>query len=97
MNIAILGLGTVGSGVINLIKENHDKINRLTGEELTITHAYVNNVHRERDLDLTDVVVTDDIELVLNSPIDVVIEVMGGTEGTLSLLERFLLKPCVAI
>lgn len=92
MNIAILGLGTVGSGVINLIKENHDKINRLTGEELTITHAYVNNVHRERDLDLTDVVVTDDIELVLNSPIDVVIEVMGGTEGTLSLLERFLRK-----
>lgn len=92
MNIAILGLGTVGSGVINLIKENQDKIKRVTGEELRITHAYVNNVQKQRDLDLTDVVVTDDIDLILNSPIDAVIEVMGGIEETRFLLERFLSK-----
>lgn len=92
MNIAILGLGTVGSGVIKLIEENRDKIIRLTGEELNITHAYVNNVAKERGLDLKDIVVTDDIELILNSPIDVVIEVMGGEVGTLSILEEFLRK-----
>ena len=80
MNIALLGLGTVGSGVVELLQLNQTHISQAIGEQLTITHVYVNNVNKERSVDLTGITVTDNIETIYESDIDLVIEVMGGTE-----------------
>lgn len=92
MNIAMLGLGTVGSGVVELLQMNREKISQSMGETLTITHVYVNDVTKQRRVDLTGVIITDDIDTIYTSDIDVVIEVMGGVEGTLEILQHFLAK-----
>ena len=39
INLAVLGLGTVGTGVLNLIKDNVNELARRSGHQLVITHA----------------------------------------------------------
>lgn len=92
MKIAILGLGTVGSGVIELLQLNHEKIHQAIGGTLTITHVYVNNLTKQRSVDLTGVTVTDDIQTIYESDVDLVIEVMGGIDDTRAILAHFLTK-----
>ena len=90
MKIAILGLGTVGSGVVELLQINHEKISQSIGETLTVTHAFVNDVTKQRDVDLTGVTITDDINTIYESDVDLVVEVMGGIEKTRAIIQRFL-------
>ena len=93
MNLAILGMGTVGCGVVEVLSMNKSKIKGLMGEDVTISHVFVNNIDKERDVDLTDVKLTDDItDLYRADDIDAVIEVMGGMEDTRDILKRFLEK-----
>lgn len=92
MNIAILGLGTVGTGVVELLQTNREKISGTLGETLTVSHVYVNNLTKQRTVDLTGMTITDDINTIYNSDIDLVIEVMGGIKGTYQILQKFLKK-----
>ncbi|GAB3070949.1 homoserine dehydrogenase [Salinicoccus sesuvii] len=93
MNLAILGMGTVGCGVVDVLSENREKITGLIGEEITISHVYVNNVDKERSVDLGGAIITDDINSLLDSDdIDTVVEVMGGMEATRDILTKFLKK-----
>ena len=93
MNLAILGMGTVGCGVVEVLLMNKSKISGLMGEDVTISHVFVNNIDKERDVDLTDVKLTEDItDLYGADDIDAVIEVMGGMEDTRDILKRFLEK-----
>lgn len=93
MNLAILGMGTVGCGVIEVLSMNREKITGLIGEEIKVSHIFVNNVHKERNVDLGSAIVTDDIDSLLDSDeIDAVIEVMGGMEATRDILRKFLEK-----
>lgn len=92
MNIAILGLGTVGTGVVELLQTNREKISGTLGETLTISHVYVNNLTKQRTVNLTGMTITDDINTIYNSDIDLVIEVMGGIDGTYQILQKFLKK-----
>lgn len=91
MNIALLGLGTVGSGVVNVLTNNKDKIAKLTGEDITISHIYVNDVTKQRDANTGEAVITDDINTIIeDDTIDIVIEVMGGIEKTRDVLKTLL-------
>lgn len=84
--IAILGFGTVGSGVYEVIKANSEIIKKKTGEELFV----------KRVLDLryfpgnpVEEILTDNFEDILNdSEIDVVTEVMGGIEPAFTFSKR---------
>ena len=91
MKIALLGLGTVGTGVVDVLGNNREKIAGLTGESLTISHVLVNDINKERDSGLDGAVITDDIGKIMeDDTIDIVIEVMGGIEGTKNILKAFL-------
>ena len=93
MNLAILGMGTVGCGVVEVLSMNKSKITGLIGEDVTISHVFVNNIHKERDVDLKDAKLTDNIEDLYDADdIDAVIEVMGGMENTRDILKKFLEK-----
>ena len=39
IDIAVLGYGTVGSGVVEVINKNHDSINRRAGQEINIKYV----------------------------------------------------------
>ncbi len=78
VNVGIVGLGTVGGGAFNLLKENAAEISRRTGRAIRVTHV---GIRRDSGkYDLQGVKVSNDIFAVVNDPaVDVVVEVIGGT------------------
>lgn len=88
--IALLGMGTVGSGVLNILKENKDLLLNSTDELLSVTHILVSDLNKTRTVDLSGIQVTDNIEDIKNAEIDLVVEVMGGLQDTKTHLLYFL-------
>ena len=78
VNIGIVGLGTVGGGALNLLRDNAAELSRRTGRDIRVSHV---GVRRVRDgLDLDGVRVSNDIFAVAQDPaVDIVVEVIGGT------------------
>ena len=88
MKVGILGLGTVGGGVVNVLKKNADSIERRTGESIQVILAGVRNIKQDRICDTSDIELTEDLFAVVNHPeIDVVLELIGGTELSKDLVE----------
>lgn len=76
VNIAVLGYGTVGSGVVEVLNTNQESINTKAGQEIKI--KYVLDL-REFPNDPIMEVLVHDYDVILNDPdVKVVVEVMGG-------------------
>lgn len=91
MNIGILGLGTVGSGVINVIAKNKDEINKRTGTDIKVIIAAVSDLNKNRLCDTGDIKITNNPYEVINNPdIEVVIELIGGNKLARDLVEKAL-------
>ncbi|NNU90322.1 homoserine dehydrogenase [Anoxybacillus sp. CHMUD] len=83
VSVGLLGLGTVGSGVVKIIKNHQDKLMHQIGCPVEIKKVAVRDRDKKRDVVLSEAVLTTHVEEVINDPdIDVVIEVMGGIEET---------------
>jgi homoserine dehydrogenase len=77
---AILGAGTVGTGVYKLAKMIGDEIPQKTGANLVIKKVLVRNLDRQRP-EIDREVLTDNWQEIINDKeIDIVIELMGGIE-----------------
>jgi len=88
INIAVLGYGTVGSGVVEVINTNHDSINKKAGEEINI--KYVLDL-RNFPGDPIQEKIVHDYEVIINDPdIQIVVEVMGGIEPAYTFVKRAL-------
>ncbi len=88
MKVGILGLGTVGGGVVNVLRKNSDSIERRTGESIRVVLAGVRDKTQSRICDTSDIELTEDPFSVVNHPdIDVVLELIGGTELSKELVE----------
>ncbi|CAD2076728.1 hypothetical protein GCM10007358_04160 [Phocicoccus schoeneichii] len=92
MKLLMLGLGTVGSGVIKILESNKDKITRKMGNTITVTHAYVKDIKKERDVDVSNIELTDDIDIAKHLDVDMVVEVMGSINETKEIVAHFLGK-----
>ncbi|GAE33276.1 homoserine dehydrogenase [Halalkalibacter akibai JCM 9157] len=83
VRIGLLGLGTVGTGVVSIISRHQEELRHQVGCPVTIKKVLVRDMKKNRPVDLDDSLITDQIEDVLfDQDIDVVIEVMGGVEST---------------
>lgn len=88
INIAVLGYGTVGSGVVEVINTNHSSINRRAGEEINI--KYVLDL-RDFPGDPVQDILVHDYEIIANDPeVDIVVEVMGGIEPAYTFVKKAL-------
>lgn len=88
INIAVLGYGTVGSGVVEVINTNQDSINRRAGDAIRI--KYVLDL-RDFPGDPVQEVLVHDYETIVNDPeVDIVVEVMGGLEPAHTFVKRAL-------
>ena len=77
IKLAILGLGTVGTGVINLINDNLDELKRRSGRDIVITEV---GTRRQRDdIDPNIIQNSDLMATAASDNVDIVIEVIGGT------------------
>jgi homoserine dehydrogenase len=83
LKIAIAGLGTVGAGVIKLLEANRDLIARRAGRAIDVVAVSARDRSRDRGVDLTSLAWADDPVTLASMPdIDVVVELMGGSEGS---------------
>ena len=89
-NIAVLGYGTVGSGVVEVIKTNQAIVNKNAGEEIRV--KYVLDL-RDFPGDPVEEILVHDYDIILNDPeVSVVVEVMGGVEPAYTFVKNALLK-----
>ncbi|HIT89853.1 MAG TPA: homoserine dehydrogenase [Candidatus Merdenecus merdavium] len=88
VNIAILGYGTVGSGVVEVLETNQASINKKAGEEINI--KYVLDL-RDFPGDKIQEKIVHDYEVIVNDPeVSIVVEVMGGVEPAYTFAKRAL-------
>ena len=77
--IGIIGLGTVGKGVYKILKSTNDHHPIL--KDIEIVGIAVKNINKKREIVLENNLLIDDPYILINDPnIDVIIEVMGGTD-----------------
>src|SRR3569833_1147318 len=89
LRIALAGLGTVGGGVIKLLAENADLIERRAGRPIEVVAISARDQTRDRGIDLTGYEWIDDsASLARLDNVDVVVELIGGSDGPVLPLAR---------
>ncbi len=87
VKIGILGLGTVGSGTVNVLTRNSDEILRRAGRAIRVVHAAARDLTRKRNCPTEGIRLTTNPEEVVNDPeVAVVVELMGGYEPARTLV-----------
>lgn len=83
VKIGLLGLGTVGTGVVRIIERNQEDLISQIGAPIEIAKILVQNKHKPRQIQVDAARLTENPSEVINDPnIDVIVEVMGGIENT---------------
>jgi homoserine dehydrogenase len=89
LRIGLAGLGTVGAGVLRLLAANHHLIARRAGRPLQVVAVSARDRNRDRGLDLSGLEWLDDAtELASHPGLDVVVELIGGSDGPALTLAR---------
>lgn len=79
VNVGLLGLGTVGSGTVNVLARNAQEITRRAGRGIVVTHAAARNLDAPRNCSTEGIKLTTVPMDVVNDPdVDVVVELIGG-------------------
>lgn len=80
-NIGLLGLGTVGSGIIEILEIRKEEIKNLTGHDIRIKKVLVRDLNKKRDITLEpDLLTTNYDEILSDEEIDIIVEVTGDLE-----------------
>lgn len=95
LKAAIVGLGTVGKGTFNVLSRNADEIARRAGCQVSVKRILVRNLQPAQaflaERDIQEQLLTTDLNTILNDPdIEVIIEVMGGTDVAKDIVLRAL-------
>ncbi len=85
VKLGILGLGTVGTGTVQLLQ---DKVGRHPLlQEIEIYRVGVRSLTKPRAVELSSEVITTDLEAIVNDPaVDIVVELLGGLEPAKTLI-----------
>ncbi len=87
IKIGILGVGTVGQSVVKILQRNKDIISARAGVEIVPVIGAVRDLNKKRDIDIK---LTDNPDEVINSDVDIVVELMGGVEEPFRLVKKAL-------
>jgi homoserine dehydrogenase len=88
INVGIIGLGTVGSAVVDVLETNKELIKARCGKEIVVKKAVVKNINKKRDVNLP---ISDNLDDILNDKdIDIVVELMGGVEESYEAITKAL-------
>ncbi|MEZ2660294.1 homoserine dehydrogenase [Aneurinibacillus aneurinilyticus] len=81
VKVGLMGLGTVGTGVVRIVQGHQEDLQKQTGLSIEIAKVLVQNVEKTRSLKLAEgIVTTDAADLFDNPEIDVIVEVIGGIQ-----------------
>lgn len=83
VKVGLMGLGTVGTGVVRIIQGHQEDLQKQTGLSIEIKKILVRNMDKERTVSIPHELVTLDADELVNDPeIDVIVEVIGGIHPT---------------
>jgi homoserine dehydrogenase len=89
--VAIVGFGTIGSGVARMLLEHQERIERHAGRPVKLGYVVDNDLKRPRNVTLPPGLMTDDLTQVLKDPeVSVVVELVGGLEPARSIVLQIL-------
>jgi homoserine dehydrogenase len=89
--VAIIGFGTVGSGVARLLLEQQERVSRQAGRRVELAKIVVADKARARKFAAPSNLLTTDLSTVLNDPeIEVVVQVVGGLEPDRTIMLKVL-------
>lgn len=93
MNIGLLGFGTVGTGVYEIISKREKFFRTLVGEELSISKILIKDINKDRSIKSCRHKLTDNPYFILDDPhIDIVIEAIGGIKEAYEYIKYALIK-----
>ena len=88
IKIGIIGVGTVGQSVINILNSNKDIITARAGKEIIVTKGVVKNLTKKRDV---NILLTNNVDEILNDDsINIVVELMGGVDDAYKVVKKAL-------
>jgi homoserine dehydrogenase len=81
VGLGLLGLGTVGAGVVRVLETNRDRIEREVGGPVEIRRILVRDCGKPRSCEVAPSLLTKEFSLLLADPtVDIVVEALGGLE-----------------
>lgn len=93
LKLGVAGLGTVGAGLLNLLRQNAEVIAARAGRPIVVTAVSARDRTRDRGVDVTGLRWHEDaVALAADPEVDVVVELMGGSEGSARALVEAALK-----
>lgn len=91
IKVGLLGLGTVGAGVYQLLQMNSEQIGHRAGAQIEIKKILVRNKQRKRGAEVDPLLLTTNPWEILHDPeIDVIVEVIGGVQESRTYIEEAL-------
>lgn len=82
LRLGIAGLGTVGMGVVRIVRQQAALLSARTGRDITISAVSARSKDKDRGLSLSDYAwETDPVALAKRDDVDVFVELMGGEDG----------------
>ena len=91
IDVAVVGLGTIGTGVAKLLLHKEAANMRHAGCDLRMRYGVDLDVKRDRGVDFPDGVLTDDLDSVLaDDDVEIVVQLIGGTGAARSIMLKVL-------
>ncbi|MDD4884476.1 homoserine dehydrogenase [Sulfuricurvum sp.] len=86
--VGVIGVGTVGRAVVQILEENKNIISARAGDEIIVKSGVVRNLSKVSDLSIS---LSQNPQDILNDPeIDIVVELMGGVDLPLEIVKKAL-------
>jgi homoserine dehydrogenase len=88
IKVGIIGVGTVGTSVAQILVDNADVISARAGVEIVVKSGVVKNLSKDRGL---DIIITDKVDDIIDDDeIDIVVELMGGVDEAFEVVKKAL-------
>lgn len=88
--VGVIGVGTVGRAVVQILEENRSIITARSGDDIVVKSGVVRNLAKAADLPIT--LSQNPYDIIDDPEIDIVVELMGGVELPLEVLKKALLN-----
>ncbi|WP_413378662.1 homoserine dehydrogenase [Alkalihalobacillus sp. 1P02AB] len=83
VGVGLLGFGTVGSGVVEIIQRHQNELQHKVGCPVEVKKILVRDVNKRRTVEVNRSILTEVASEVIHDPeVDIIVEVMGGIEET---------------
>ena len=91
IGVAVVGFGTIGSGVVEMLQTQHDIIAKRVNAEVSLLYVVDKDLKTDRGVSVQSAILTDDYRKALNDTnVNIIVELVGGTGFAYTLIEESL-------